>query len=527
MGRKAQTVIPPCEHVFVDSESSERECRAGFGPNWGAGPWVDVRVPMVQPQGWAVRHLEAGLRELERVRREAEAASAVLLAAMPQNRDSVANLARKCGISNREARRRRDVAAVVEAMAGALELLGSGAVSAEHVAALAPVINKPGAAALLDSASSKSPEDFARDVEQFRIDSEGSEDVAKRQRALRSLRFFAGPSGMVGLNGLLPPVEGTTLKNMVAALVDAQWRVRHPERAETLGGHGGDTHEQRMADALLGLAGVTPWSNRAADGEPCESGRRGEPGSSGESSSAVPGSEATAGSSAEGDSLHESESETHGECESEGDSEIHSEDERESESEIHVEGDSEARDDVEGCHGRGVSGDDGSDPHVERSRTTVQVKTAKPAVIIMFNVDLWEATLSGHGPIPVTPSLFDRARSDLYYCFQNMQGEVLKFGRSRHDPTPVQRLAVIARDKHCIYPGCHAPPERCDIHHLNEVARDQGATDVDVLGLFCTPHHRHIHLNNLVATREPDGSISVRDRGTGIAVARPPNADAA
>ena len=223
----------------------------------------------------------------------------------------------------------------------------------------------------------------------------------------------------------------------------------------------------------------------------------------------MPGSEASTDSSGEGDSLDESE--THGE------------------------GDSGALNDVEGgcdgeaCHGRGVSGEGGRDPHVERSRTTVQVKTAKPAVIIMFNVDLWEATLSGHGPIPVTPSLFDRARSDLYYCFQNMTGEVLKFGRSRHDPTPIQRLAVIARDKHCIYPGCHAPPERCDIHHLNEVARDQGATDVDVLGLFCTPHHRHLHLNSLVAMREPDGSVTVRDRGTGIAVAvaRPPNADAA
>ena len=495
--------------MFVDSESTEsqEECRAGFGSNWGAGPWVDVRVPMVQPQGWAVRHLEAGLRELERVRREAEAASALLLAAMPQNRDSVANLARKCGISNREARRRRDVAAVVEAMAGALELLGSGAVSAEHVAALAPVINKPGAAALLDSASSRSPEDFARDVEQFRIDSEGSEDVAKRQRALRALRFFAGPSGMVGLNGLLPPVEGATLKNMVAALVDAQWRLDHPERAETLGGPGGDTHEQRMADALLALAGVTPWSTGVTDGGSGQAGRRGGPVSRSKSSSAMPGSEASTDSSGEGDSLDESE--THGE------------------------GDSGALNDVEGgcdgeaCHGRGVSGEGGRDPHVERSRTTVQVKTAKPAVIIMFNVDLWEATLSGHGPIPVTPSLFDRARSDLYYCFQNMTGEVLKFGRSRHDPTPIQRLAVIARDKHCIYPGCHAPPERCDIHHLNEVARDQGATDVDVLGLFCTPHHRHLHLNSLVAMREPDGSVTVRDRGTGIAVARPPNADAA
>ena len=61
---------------------------------------------------------------------------------------------------------------------------------------------------------------------------------------------------MIGLHGLLPAIEGATLKSMLAAIVDRHWRAEHPDRAPMLGGHGGDAHEQRMADALLELAGI-------------------------------------------------------------------------------------------------------------------------------------------------------------------------------------------------------------------------------------------------------------------------------
>jgi hypothetical protein len=51
------------------------------------------------------------------------------------------------------------------------------------------------------------------------------------------------------------------------------------------------------------------------------------------------------------------------------------------------------------------------------------------------------------------------------------------------------RRAVIARDRHCAFPGgCGQPPAGCQVHHL--VPRSQGGrTVLTNLGLFCTFHH--------------------------------------
>ena len=137
---------------------------------------------------------------------------ALLTGAMPQSRDAVADIARNSGISNREARRRKSVADVCGKVKGAIEKLQSGNISSEHVAALAPVADMPGAASLLDDAAAKSPEELIRDVEEFRLSSACGDDIAKRQRARRSLRFFAGPEGMIGINGLLPSSRGNRVE---------------------------------------------------------------------------------------------------------------------------------------------------------------------------------------------------------------------------------------------------------------------------------------------------------------------------
>ncbi len=420
------TVIPLCEHVFVYKTD-----QSSFGGEpTTRHPWPAIHVPIADPTGWAASEIHAGLRALERIRRETEAATAVLIAALPETRDSVTSLARETGISTREARRRRDIAAVAGAVPGALALLGSGIVSGEHVAALMPAIGKAGVGELAVSAVGTSPEDFVRAVERFRLAGEHGEDTAQRQRALRRLRFFKGPEGMVGINGLLAPIDGATLRSVLTAILDARYRLEHPERAAVLGGHGGDTYEQRMADALLEITGITP-STQAKPAAPTDEGTSGG-GSSSSGHDPGPFCDADVdpgGGVAPGDTGRD-----HG-----------------------IDRDDEAP-------GESVA----ASASVPMSAPPTIVKTAKPAVIILFDVDKFEAELLGQGPLPVTASLFDQARNDLYYCFQNMHGEILKFGRARRDPTPIQRLAVIAHDRHCIYPGCYAPPDRCAVHHLNE-----------------------------------------------------------
>ena len=68
-------------------------------------PWDDVRVETVAPVGWTTEAVEDGLRVLERIRREVEAATAALITTMPDSRDSVTALARITGTSTAEARR--------------------------------------------------------------------------------------------------------------------------------------------------------------------------------------------------------------------------------------------------------------------------------------------------------------------------------------------------------------------------------------------------------------------------------------
>jgi hypothetical protein len=474
----------------------------------GAAVWADIHVPVVEPVGWSVYHLRMGMRELERLRRENDAAMALLVGAMPESRDTVADIARNTGVSNREARRRKSVADVCGKVKGALEKLQSGDISNEHVSALAPVADMPGAASLLDDAASKSPEELTRDVEEFRLSSACGDDMAKRQRARRMLRFFTGPEGMIGINGLLPPVEGTELKNRLAAMVDAKWRSDHPDRAKELGGHGGDTHEQRMADALLDIAGVR---------------------------SGLDNSSTTSSSSCISTAKHVSQNSVPGEAtESTGSTEEPDRTEASVWQPLASVVNSGEASRPSGAVSMNVglrlvgleepTVRDGSPPGVSNSNAppgtgATTVKTGKPAVVIMFDVDLWKARLAGGVPIPITESLLDLARNDLYYCFKNMVGEVIKFGRSRREPTPVQRLVLVVRDGKCLYPGCHAPPDACDAHHLNEVVKDRGNTDTDVMGLFCEAHHRHIHLNDLVVKRNPDMSITIIERRTGAVVA--------
>jgi len=54
-----------------------------------------------------------------------------------------------------------------------------------------------------------------------------------------------------------------------------------------------------------------------------------------------------------------------------------------------------------------------------------------------------------------------------------------------------QRRAITLRDGGCVIPGCHVPPQWCEIHHVKEHAQG-GATHTDNGVLLCWFHHRTI-----------------------------------
>ena len=69
-------------------------------------------------------------------------------------------------------------------------------------------------------------------------------------------------------------------------------------------------------------------------------------------------------------------------------------------------------------------------------------------------------------------------------------GGIATFGRSRRLFTETQRLAMIARDHGCSFPGCDAPPQQCDAHHV-EPWDNGGPTDITNGALLCDHHHDH------------------------------------
>ncbi|MCL2594642.1 MAG: HNH endonuclease [Promicromonosporaceae bacterium] len=72
-------------------------------------------------------------------------------------------------------------------------------------------------------------------------------------------------------------------------------------------------------------------------------------------------------------------------------------------------------------------------------------------------------------------------------------GQILNIGRRERTIKGPLRRAVIARDRHCTYPGCFEPSSRCEVHHaVQHWAAHNGQTSVDNAALLCWHHHNHV-----------------------------------
>jgi hypothetical protein len=68
----------------------------------------------------------------------------------------------------------------------------------------------------------------------------------------------------------------------------------------------------------------------------------------------------------------------------------------------------------------------------------------------------------------------------------------LDVGRTKRLVAPSMRMAVVARDRHCVFPGCDRPAGWCDVHHLRHWA-DGGPTALENMVLLCRHHHGLVH----------------------------------
>ena len=86
--------------------------------------------------------------------------------------------------------------------------------------------------------------------------------------------------------------------------------------------------------------------------------------------------------------------------------------------------------------------------------------------------------------------------------------EVLDLGRATRSFTAAQTRAIVARDRHCVWPGCDVPAPWAEAHHRVHWA-DGGPTSVDNGVLLCGRHHDRVHLYGHAVVAKPTGRFTV------------------
>lgn len=147
--------------------------------------------------------------------------------------------------------------------------------------------------------------------------------------------------------------------------------------------------------------------------------------------------------------------------------------------------------------GRDATGDPDPAPpgrtpvHVSLVATLEQVMAAlgvRPAAGVGLANDLGP----GGGPVPPAVLAQSLCTAVISPTILDGNGAVLAQGRAVRLATIAQRRAVFARDRGCVVPGCTAPPQWCEVHHVVPWS-EGGATDVDNLAAICARHHSELH----------------------------------
>jgi hypothetical protein len=102
------------------------------------------------------------------------------------------------------------------------------------------------------------------------------------------------------------------------------------------------------------------------------------------------------------------------------------------------------------------------------------------------------AQLAWVGPVTASESQLVGCDATISRILMYGPSMVLDVGRATRTIPPAIRRAVVARDRTCVAPGCHRPPEHCDVHHVKFWGQG-GATSLDNTVLVCRRHHRMIH----------------------------------
>jgi hypothetical protein len=139
---------------------------------------------------------------------------------------------------------------------------------------------------------------------------------------------------------------------------------------------------------------------------------------------------------------------------------------------------------------------------------------ARPAVQVtvrlstLLGLDDEPGELAGYGPVTAQVAL--RMATDPTGTWRRLvtdpvTGDLLDYGHTTYRPPADLTEFVIARDQHCVFPGCRRRGRRCDLDHEHPWQAG-GPTNPANLAALCRRHHRAKHHAGWRRRRQPDGS---------------------
>jgi hypothetical protein len=141
----------------------------------------------------------------------------------------------------------------------------------------------------------------------------------------------------------------------------------------------------------------------------------------------------------------------------------------------------------------------GQRPHLQVTATleTIQGRDGAPA-----------AELELGGPVPTETARRLGCDAAVTRVVFGADSAILDVGRATRVPATATRRALLARDRGCVWPGCHRPASWGEIHHLRHWAQG-GSTDLDNLVTICRAHHWRVHEGGWGLIRTDDGVVAL------------------
>ena len=125
--------------------------------------------------------------------------------------------------------------------------------------------------------------------------------------------------------------------------------------------------------------------------------------------------------------------------------------------------------------------------------------------------------------LPISSKSVERWACDSTLSRVLLQDSIpIDVGRAQRVIKGAKRRALIARDRHCQWPGCERPASWCDGHHLKRWI-DGGATDLENLVLLCGRHHRMVHEGDWQIVKTDEGFLPIAPSYFGPCIPRGPD----